>query len=134
MGLTHMLDTDVAIAAITGRSKALLRHLEENESGLCVSVIIYAELRFGTAKSRNFAKNASDLGDFISLLTVLPFSRLAAEHYGDIRADLERAGRVIGGNDLLIAAHARAEGVTLVTNNIREFGRVPGLRTETWLR
>jgi tRNA(fMet)-specific endonuclease VapC len=90
---------------------------------------VLAELEFGMRKSARPEHNLKGLSLFVSRLQVLPFDTSAAEHFGQIRTDLERAGTL----DMLIAAHARSLGLTLVTNNRREFDRVPGLRVENWV-
>ena len=92
-----------------------------------------SELFHGAQKSTNPSKNLSVIEDFCSRITVLPYAEKAALHYGSIRADLERKGTTIGVNDLHIAAHARSEGLVLVTNNGGEFERVPALRLENWV-
>jgi tRNA(fMet)-specific endonuclease VapC len=133
MGLSHMLDTNVCVALIKGGSAKTFRKLDSGRDGVCISSIVFAELLFGVEKSARRSANRIALDELVSMLRILPFKDDAAEHYGQIRADLEKAERPIGNNDLLIAAHARAEGLTLVTNNQREFDRVPGLKTENWL-
>ena len=92
-----------------------------------------AELIHGAEKSRHPARNLSVVEDFCSRLAVLPYTVEAAYHYGSIRAALEQSGQPIGVNDLHIAAHARSQGLTLVSNNLREFERVPGLLLENWV-
>ncbi len=98
-----------------------------------VSLIVVAELRFGVAKSGS-ARLAAQLATVLSGLSVEPWSTPADQFYGAIRADLQRRGRPIGANDLLIAAHALSLGRVLVTDNVGEFSRVPDLRVENWLR
>lgn len=100
---------------------------------MCTSVIVAAELRYGAAK-RGSAKLAEQLECVLSVLEVCPLEPPADVFYGRIRTDLEAAGRVIGGNDLLLAAHALALGCVLVSDNEREFERVPDLVLENWLR
>ena len=100
---------------------------------MCVSSITEAELLHGAEKSQQREHNLRQVADFLSRLDVLPYTSKAASHYGDIRADLERNGRLIGINDLHIAAHTRSEGLVLVSNNLREFERVAGLRLENWI-
>lgn len=97
---------------------------------LSVSSITEAELLHGAEKSQHREHNLRQVEDFVSRLEVLPYTSKAASHYGDIRTDLERKGTPIGVNDLHIAAHARSEGLILVTNNCKEFERVVGLRIE----
>jgi tRNA(fMet)-specific endonuclease VapC len=92
-----------------------------------------SELFHGAEKSAKVSQNLAVVEEFASLLEVLPYSAKASLHYGAIRAVLERTGRPIGVNDLHIAAHARSEGLTLVTDNLAEYERVPGLLTENWM-
>jgi len=105
----------------------------ENAGRMAISSITLSELLHGAEKSTRVAQNLAVVEDFASRLDVLPYTARASQHYGAIRAALERAGRPIGVNDLHIAAHARSEGLTLVTNNLTEFERVPGLLTENWV-
>ena len=98
-----------------------------------MSAITLAELMHGAEKSSRVAHNLAVVEEFASLLEVLPYSAKAAQHYGSIRSSLEKVGQSIGVNDLHIAAHARSEGLTVVTNNTAEFARVPGLVVENWI-
>jgi tRNA(fMet)-specific endonuclease VapC len=128
-----MLDTNICIYAMKNKPEAVLQRFKENlRHGLCISAITLAELQHGVEKSANPEKNAAALIQFLSILTVLPFDDLAAVEYGEICADLQRKGAPIGTMDMLISAHARCEGLALVTNNVREFERVPGLEIENW--
>ncbi len=108
------------------------KFLSHDPDELCISSITYAELMHGVEKSRAADKNRIALSLFLSPLTILDFSVRAAEEYGKIRAELERRGTPIGTMDLLIAGHARAERLVLVTNNTKEFLRVEGLAAENW--
>ncbi len=99
---------------------------------MCISSITYAELMHGVEKSQAVEKNRLAMSLFLSPLTILEFSLAAAEEYGKVRADLEQKGTPIGPMDMLIAGHARSEGLIVVTNNTREFMRVEGLRLEDW--
>ena len=94
--------------------------------------ILRIELNLGVSKSTQPDRNREALAEFLLPLEVLPFDENASYHYGDIRSTLEKMGNVIGSMDLLIAAHARSLSLTLMTNNLREFERVPGLRTNCW--
>ena len=128
-----MLDTNICIYIIKQQPAAVLKRFLEYQLGeICISSITLAELRFGVAKSAYRDKNAGALDEFIIPLEVIPFDEEAALVYGDIRAALEKAGTPIGSMDMLIAAHAVSLNVTLVTNNTREFERVPGLTVVDW--
>ena len=128
-----MLDTNICIYAIKNKPDLVLQRLKNNlQHGLCISAITLAELQHGVEKSAHPEKNTAALLQFLSILTVLPFDDLAAVEYGKICADLQRKGTPIGTMDMLIAAHARAEHMVLVTNTVREFARVSGLEIENW--
>ena len=128
-----MLDTDMCIYLINERDQALREKFEDNASSVCISSITYAELCFGVEHSARVEENQRELRAFCLDLDILPFDDEAGVRYGRIRQALVRRGQTIGANDLLIAAHATGVGATLVTNNEREFGRVPDLRVENWL-
>lgn len=128
-----MLDTDLSIYVINHRPRAALDTFNAHAEEICISAITLAELLHGAEKSRDPLGTRRRVADYTSRLNVLEYGRSAAAHYGEIKADLERRGSVIGPNDLHIAAHARSEALTLVTNNQREFGRVTGLRTARWV-
>jgi tRNA(fMet)-specific endonuclease VapC len=131
--MTVMLDTDICIYTIKRKPISVLKRLEMLQPGSVVmSAITFAELINGAKKSRHVEENVRRLNALSELIEVLPFDKNAAMAYGDVRSDLENRGLVIGGNDLLIAAHALSLNLTLVTNNEREFGRVSGLRIENW--
>jgi len=128
-----MLDTNICIYLIKHNPPHVRTHFEQLQPGdILLPSIVLAELMYGASKSMHKERNLAALEMFLMPLEVVPFDMLAAEKYGDIRADLERSGQIIGGNDLLIAAHALSLDVTLVTNNMKEFTRVPGLRLENW--
>jgi tRNA(fMet)-specific endonuclease VapC len=131
--LKYMLDTNIAIYVIKRRPPEVLATFNQHAGQLCISSITLAELIHGVEKSAKADHNLRQVEDFISRLTVLEYGSKAAAHYGNIRAMLERKGTPIGVNDLHIAGHARSEGVTLVTNNMKEFERVEGLRLENWV-
>ncbi len=128
-----MLDTDMCIYLINERDQALRQKFEENASSVCISSITYAELCFGVAHSARVEENERELRAFCLDLDILPFDAEAGVATGRYGRPLVRRGQPIGANDLLIAAHASGVGATLVTNNEREFARVPGLRVENWL-
>ncbi|WP_300294842.1 type II toxin-antitoxin system VapC family toxin [Nitrosomonas sp.] len=131
--LKYILDTNIAIYVIKRRPIDVLAIFNRYADMMCVSTITEAELLHGAEKSQQREHNLRQVADFLSRLDVLPYTSKAAGHYGDIRADLERKGMPIGVNDLHIAAHARSEGLVLVSNNLREFERVDGLRLENWI-
>lgn len=131
--MNYMLDTNICIYAIKNKPEQVLRQLHDNlYRGLCISAITLAELMYGTEKSTRPEKNRAALLQFLSILDILPFDDRAAAEYGSICAYLQKQGIPIGTMDMLIAGHARAEGLILVTNNVREFKRVPNLEIENW--
>jgi len=128
-----ILDTNICIHLIKEHPASVLeRFASHTVGGIGISVITLAELEYGVSKSRRPTKNREALDQFISPLEVAPFDRSATAAYGKLRATLERKGRSIGSMDLLIASHALSLDVRLITHNVREFGRVPGLRIEDW--
>ena len=131
--LKYMLDTNICIYVIKRRPMEVLDTFNKFAGTLCISSVTFAELCHGVEKSALPEHNRRQVEDFVSRLEILPYGEKAAAHYGDIRATLERQGKIIGVNDLHIAAHARSEGLVMVTNNLKEFERVAGLRTENWL-
>ena len=131
--MRYMLDSNICIHVINHASDSLIAKLVKHEGELCISTIVAAELQFGAAKSAAQKKNRATLADFLAPLEVLPFDEDAATSYGDLRAALEKSGRPIGPLDTLIAAHAISLNATLVTNNLREFQRIKGLRVDSWV-
>lgn len=131
--LKYMLDTNITIYVIKRRPVAALETFNHHAGQLCISSITVAELMHGVEKSTMPDHNLRQVEDFVSRLLTLNYGNKAAAHYGDIRAELERNGTPIGVNDLHIAGHARSEGLSLVTNNLKEFERVDGLRLENWV-
>jgi tRNA(fMet)-specific endonuclease VapC len=130
--LEYMLDTNICIYVIKNRPAALRERFDQLAEALCISTITLGELLYGVQKSARRSQNLQAVEQFTARLEVLPFSVKAAAHFGQIRAELARAGRPCGAYDMLIAAHARSEGLVLITNNVREFQRMPGLRIENW--
>jgi len=128
-----MLDTNIVIYVIKRKPIEVLTVFNKYAGQICISSITLAELLHGAEKSERSEHNLAVVEDFISRLEVLNYGVKAAGHYGDIRADLELKGSIIGVNDLHIAGHARSEALVLVTNNLREFERVEGLRLENWV-
>ncbi|MDB4980082.1 MAG: twitching motility protein PilT [Myxococcales bacterium] len=131
--MTYLLDTDTCIFALKQHPRVLQRIVAEARSEVALSVITEAELRVGVAKSALPTRDLRLLEAFLAPFTVLGFVSADAVAYAHVRAKLERAGTPIGPTDTLIAAHAVARELTLVTNNEREFRRVSGLRVENWL-
>jgi tRNA(fMet)-specific endonuclease VapC len=117
---------------IKNRPAALRERFDQLAEALCISTITLGELLYGVQKSARRSQNLQAVEQFTARLEVLPFSVKAAAHFGQIRAELARAGRPCGAYDMLIAAHARSEGLVLITNNVREFQKMPGLRIENW--
>lgn len=131
--MTYMLDTNTIIYAINNRPEFVLQEFcKHDPSDLCISSITLAELEYGVWKSSKPDRNRLALLTFLSAIDILPFDANAAREYGEIRHQLTIQGTPIGSNDLLIAAHAKAEGLTLVTNNTKEFERVPHLKLANW--
>jgi tRNA(fMet)-specific endonuclease VapC len=132
--LKYLLDTNIVIYVINRRPIEILGTFNANASRMAISAITLAELMHGVEKSSQPETNFAVVEDFCSRLEVLPYTAKAAHHYGAIRATLERLGQPIGVNDLHIAAHARSEGLILVSNNLGEFSRVPALQVENWVQ
>jgi tRNA(fMet)-specific endonuclease VapC len=129
----YLLDTNIVSDLARHPDGAVAKRIAEvGAERIAISLIVTCEIRFGLAKSTS-AKLKHNVEAVLAQLEVLPLEPPLEEHYADIRAALESAGTPIGPNDLLIAAHARALGMTLVSNNAREFGRVPGLVVENWI-
>ena len=131
--LKYMLDTNIAIYVIKQRPREALEQFNRHGQFLCISAISQAELIHGADKSDFVERNLRTVNDFCSRLMVITYGKNAAMHYGQIRANLERRGETIGVNDLHIAGHARSEGLTLITNNRREFDRIDGLQVDNWV-
>ena len=129
----YMLDTNICIYAIKNRPAELRERFDQLAAELCISTITLGVLLFGAEKSARRSQNLEAVEHFAARLEVLPFSPKAAAHFGQIRAELARHGTPCGAYDMLIGAHARSEGMVLVTNNVREFQRMPGLRVDNWV-
>jgi len=128
-----LLDTNIVIYVIKRRPIEALETFNRHAGQMAISSITLAELMHGAEKSSKVDANIRVVEDFASRLQVLPYSAKAAQHYSSIRAALEKIGQPIGINDLHIAAHARSEGFTLISNNLGEFSRVPALLSENWV-
>ena len=131
--LEYMLDTNICIYVIKNRPAALRERFDQLAEALCISVITLGELLYGVEKSARRTENLLAVEQFTARLEVLPFSPRAAAHFGQIRAELAKLGTLCGAYDMLIGAHARSEGLMLVTNNAREFQRIPGLLVVNWV-
>jgi tRNA(fMet)-specific endonuclease VapC len=131
--LAYMLDTNICIYVMKRHPPELRDRFNALAEQLCISSITLGELHYGAEKSARRLENLTAIEHFAARLDVLPFGDKAAAHYGQIRAELERTGTPCGPHDMQIAGHARSEGLIVVTNNIREFLRMPGVRTENWL-
>jgi tRNA(fMet)-specific endonuclease VapC len=131
--LTYMLDTNICIYVMKNYPQALRAKFNALAERLCISSITLGELHYGAEKSARRADNLSAIDNFVARLEVLPFETKAAIHYGQLRAELERAGTPCGPHDMQIGGHARSEGLIVVTNNVGEFARMPGVRAENWV-
>lgn len=131
--LRYLLDTNIVIDVLKRRPIEVLSIFNANASRMAISAITLAELMHGAEKSQRMGESLLAIEDFCSRIEVLPYGAKAAQHYGAIRAALEKIGQPIGVNDLHIAGHARSEGLILVTNNVSEFERVPALEIENWV-
>lgn len=130
----YLLDTNICIYIAKGQPLAMRQRFERHTlRELVMSVVTLGELRFGAEKSQARDRALATIEQLAQVISPCALPMSAAEHYGSIRAALQKQGLPIGNNDLWLAAHARAEGWILVTNNTREFARVPGLQVENWV-
>lgn len=133
--MKYLLDTNICIYLIKKKPTSVIQKFTKLRPGnLAISAITLSELYYGVVKSSKPNENMIALQEFISPLLILDFTDQDAFHYGKIRADLEKKGKLIGAMDLLIAAIARSRELTLVTNNVREFSRIPELKIEIWVK
>lgn len=133
MAVRYLLDTNICIYIRRQNPAKLLARFQKLKPGeAAISIITFGELHYGAEKSQSAGRAQKELQSLLTALPVLPLPVDAGKSYGEIRADLERRGEIIGGNDLWIAAHAEAADLVLVTNNEREFRRITGLRIENW--
>ena len=130
--LKYLLDTNIVIYTMKNRPQQVKRRFQQHHGRMAVSAVTVGELVFGAEHSQQVERNLADIEDMAARLEVLPFDNKAAYHFGQIRAALYRTGQPIGAYDMMIAGQARAIGLILVTNNVREFERVPGLLLEDW--
>jgi tRNA(fMet)-specific endonuclease VapC len=131
--MLYMLDTNICIYVMKNYPGDLREKFNTLADQLCISSITLGELHYGAEKSARRAENLTALQHFVARLDVLPFGDRAAVHYGQVRAELERAGTPCRPHDMQIGGHARSEGLIIVTNNMREFVRMPGIRAENWV-
>ena len=130
--LKYLLDTNICIFTLKNRPQQVREVFKHHHGQMGISTVTFMELIFGAEKSANPERNLTDIEGFAARLEVLNYDRDAAVHTGQLRAELAKAGTPIGPYDQMIAGHARSQGLILVTNNRREFDRVPGLRVEDW--
>ena len=130
--LKYMLDTNIVIYTIKNRPDQVREAFKLHEGQMCISAVTLGELIYGAEKSAQTERNLADIEGLIARIDVAPFDKNASEHFGQLRSELHRIGQPIGPYDMMIAGHARALGLILVTNNAKEFSRVPGLRMENW--
>ncbi|WP_145129303.1 tRNA(fMet)-specific endonuclease VapC [Pseudomonas sp. URMO17WK12:I11] len=131
--LKFMLDTNICIFTIKNRPIELRDAFKRHHDQMCISTVTLMELIYGAEKSSNPERNLAAVEGLAARLEVLTYDRNAAAHTGQLRAELARLGTPIGPFDQMIAGHARSQGLIIVTNNRREFERVPGLRSEDWV-
>lgn len=131
--LKYMLDTNIVIYTIKNRPEQVRQAFKQHENQMCISAVTLGELVYGAEKSAKPEHNLATIEGLTARLNVAAFDAHAAEHFGQLRAELARNGKPIGPYDMMIAGHARSMGLILVTNNQKEFERVPGLRIENWI-
>jgi tRNA(fMet)-specific endonuclease VapC len=129
----YMLDTNICIYVMKHYPPDLRQKFNALAEQLCISSITLGELHYGAEKSARRIENLTAIEHFVARLEVLSFDPKAAAHYGQVRAELEQAGTPCGPHDMQIGGHARSEGLIVVTNNMREFRRMPGVRAENWV-
>lgn len=132
--MKYLLDTNTCIYAMKRKPIEVVERLTEHQDEVCISSVTLMELYFGAEKSAKPAQNRLEIDYFVANLVVWDYDAYAAEHTAQIRAELAKQGRPIGAYDNMIAGHARSKGLICVTNNIKEFERVNGLRLENWWR
>jgi len=131
--LKYLLDTNIVIYTMKRRPQQVKRRFQQHDGQMCISAVTLGELVFGAEHSQQVEQNLADIEALVARLEVLPFDSKGAHHFGQIRAALYAMGQPIGPYDMMIAGHARAYGLILVTNNVNEFARVPGLLIENWI-
>ena len=131
--IKYMLDTNIVIYTIKNRPTQVRDAFKKHDNQMCISSVTFGELVYGAERSSQPERNLTDIEGLIARLEIMPFDHHAAEHFGQLRVELYRIGQPIGPYDMMIAGHARANGLILVSNNLKEFERVPGLRMENWV-
>lgn len=132
--MRYMLDTNICSYVLRSRPPSVKARFDEaGDAALAVSTVVLAELLYGAARHPRVVAIRREITDLVSRLAVLPWDEAAAEDYGVLRAALEKAGRPLGAMDMMIAAHARSAGLTLVSNDVRHFERVEGLSLANWV-
>ncbi len=131
--LKYMLDTNIVIYTIKNRPEQVRKLFKAHQGQVGISTVTWGELVYGAERSSRPESNLADIEGMAARLEVLPFESKAADHFGQLRAELYTQGKPIGPYDMMIAGHARSLGLILVTNNMKEFERVPGLRLENWV-
>ena len=130
--LKYMLDTNIVIYTVKNKPIRVKEAFKKHDGQMCISSVTFGELIYGAEKSSQPEKNLAVIEGLTARLVVLPFDEDAASHFGQLRAELAKSGKIIGPYDMMIAGHARSSGLILVTNNMGEFERVPGLRLDNW--
>lgn len=133
--MLYMLDTNICIFLLGKKQTSYFDKLDDLQTKrhqIAISAIVLSELQFGIANSHKIEQNQKDLNVLLGKLDILSYDAKCAKYYGELRTSLKKMGRIIGGNDLLIASHVLAENATLITNNYKEFQQVVGLKTEYW--
>jgi tRNA(fMet)-specific endonuclease VapC len=132
--MRYMLDTNICNYILKSHLLSVKTHFEQvGTHALYISTVVLAELYYGAARHPRGPSIRQEIDDFVSRLTVIPWDETAADHYGHIRAAMEKEGTPIGAMNMMIAAHARSQGATLVSNNTRHFDKVPGLLIVNWV-
>jgi tRNA(fMet)-specific endonuclease VapC len=131
--LKYMLDTNILIYTIKNRPEAAREAFKKHQDQICISAVTWGELVYGAERSSQTERNLGDIEGLAARVEIAAFDDQAAIHFGQLRAELYKAGKPIGPYDMMIAGHARSLGLILVTNNVGEFERVPGLRLENWV-
>jgi len=132
--LKYMLDTNIVIYTIKNKPQIVREAFKAHYGQICISTVTLMELVYGAEKSASPERNLADIEGLAARLDVLDYDDIAATHTGQVRAELARAGKPIGPYDQMIAGHARSRGLIIVTNNEKEFNRVPGTRVENWVK